>query len=161
MALPPLRIFGPGLLRYDQLRRSWYMFFFQTPFADMVVPANDLDFIGRLWADWSPGYDATEDLGHVRDALGEPANLGAALGYYRAAFSGPPPPQFSAEAAALAVDPAQPLLYLHGANDGCIAAELGAAVDGAVIVERAGHFLHLEQPDEVNRRIMEFVSAGS
>ena len=41
-----------------QLQRSWYMFFFQHPFADGIVPANDLAFIDRLRADWSPGFDA-------------------------------------------------------------------------------------------------------
>jgi pimeloyl-ACP methyl ester carboxylesterase len=161
MALPPTRIVGAGLLRYEQLRRSWYMFFFQTPFAEMVVPANDFEFIAKLWSDWSPGYDATDDIAHVRDALGDAANLQAAIGYYRAALSGgPPPPEHAAEAAALASDPPQPMLYLHGADDGCIGVDLGAAVEGAVIVEGAGHFLHLERPQEVNRRIMEFVGTG-
>ena len=69
---------------YDQLQRSWYMFFFQSPLADMAVPMDDLAFIDRLWADWSPGYDAADDLAHVKDALRDPANLTAALGYYRA-----------------------------------------------------------------------------
>ena len=160
MALPPGRVFGPGLLSYDQLRRSWYMFFFQSPLADMVVPVRDLEFIARLWQDWSPGYDATEDMGHVRDSLGDPANLAAALGYYRAAFGGStPPPTLAAEAAALGQDPPQPMLYLHGENDGCIGVEIGRRVEGAVIIEGAGHFLHLEQPEIVNRRILEFLAS--
>ena len=52
-----------------QVKRSWYMFFFQHMIADLVVPANDLAFIDMLWADWSPGHDATEDLGYVKAAL--------------------------------------------------------------------------------------------
>ena len=59
-----------------------------TPLADMAVPMDDLAFIDRLWADWSPGYDATEDLPHVKDALRDPANLAAAIGYYRATLGG-------------------------------------------------------------------------
>ena len=62
------------------------MFFFQNPLADVAVGLDDLAFVGRLWQDWSPGYDATEDMAHVRDALGDPANLAAAIGYYRAMF---------------------------------------------------------------------------
>ena len=27
------------------------------------------------------------------------------------------------------------------------------------VVDRAGHFLHLEQPDEVNRLVVEFLSS--
>src|SRR3546814_5976831 len=64
------------------------MFFFQHPLADMVVPMDDLAFIDRLWADWSPGYDASDDLPAVKDCLRDPANLSAALGYYRATLSG-------------------------------------------------------------------------
>jgi pimeloyl-ACP methyl ester carboxylesterase len=135
------------------------MFFFQTPFADMVVPANDLDFIRRLWLDWSPGYDPTEDVAHVRESLGDGANLQAALAYYRTAFGSVPLPDgLSAEAAALGQPAEQPLLYLHGANDGCIGAEIGAAVEGAVIVADAGHFLHLERPDVVNRLVVDFLT---
>lgn len=148
MALPPVRVFGAGLLRYDQLKRSWYIFFFQTPFADFVVPADDLEFLARLWEDWSPGYDASEDLAHVRASLGEPANLQAALGYYRAAFSGGGAP---------VGEPTQPMLYLHGERDGCIGVEMARAMEGAVVVEGAGHFLHLERPDLVNAKIVEFL----
>ena len=38
------------------------MFFFQHPLADLLVGADDLAFIDMLWRDWSPGFDATEEL---------------------------------------------------------------------------------------------------
>src|SRR5512140_3768095 len=52
---------GPSVLNaflsdYDQQRRSWYMFFFQHPFADAAVAHDDFRFIERLWQDWSPGW---------------------------------------------------------------------------------------------------------
>jgi pimeloyl-ACP methyl ester carboxylesterase len=61
--------------------------------------------------------------------------------------------------------PDKPLLYLHGAQDGCLGADLARAAlpllkppsEGA-IVEGTGHFLHLERPDEVNARILRFVA---
>ncbi len=87
-AVPPAGALAADFVAYDQLRRSWYVFFFQTPLADAVVGMDDLAFIDRLWADWSPGYDATEDLRRVKDALREPERLAAALGYYRAMISG-------------------------------------------------------------------------
>jgi len=68
----------------DQLKRSWYMFFFQHPLSDLVVQNNDLAFIDMLWRDWSPGYDGAADAANVKAALANPANLQAALGYYRA-----------------------------------------------------------------------------
>ncbi|MEX2659427.1 MAG: alpha/beta fold hydrolase, partial [Acidimicrobiales bacterium] len=61
-SVPPAGAMSAGFLTYDQLRRSWYMFFFQHPLAELVVGMDDLAVVDRLWADWSPGYDATEDL---------------------------------------------------------------------------------------------------
>ena len=85
MAVPPGPAVGVTFLtNLDQIKRSWYMFFFQHDFADMVVPANDLAYIDMLWRDWSPGHDATEDLALLKPSLRDPANLTAALGYYTA-----------------------------------------------------------------------------
>ncbi len=89
-AVPPLASMADGFFTYDQLRRSWYVFFFQTPFAEMVVARDDYAFIDRLWADWSPGYDGSWDAAQVKRALATPESLGAAIGCYRAMFAGPP-----------------------------------------------------------------------
>src|SRR3954452_888456 len=119
-AVPPAGAVAQGFLTYRQLHRSWYMFFFQSPLADMVVAMNDLDFIDRLWADWSPGYDGSaEDVPHVKDCLRKPENLTAALGYYRAMFAGGDDP----ESAAASQPTPQPTLYLHGGTDGCVGVE--------------------------------------
>lgn len=165
MSVPPLALMAQAFTTFDQLRRSWYMFYFQTPLADFTVPMNDFSFIERLWADWSPGFDSSQDVAHVRAALADPANLGAALGYYRAMLT---PPATTDELAyihaAIANVPNMPVLYLHGENDGCIGTEVVAdtldhlAVGSEMhIVESAGHFLHLEQPEEVHHLIGEFL----
>ncbi len=169
LAVPPPSTVAEAFFSYDQLRRSWYMFFFQSPLADLAVPLDDLAFIERLWADWSPGLvDAAEDLAHVKDCLRDPANLAAALGYYRATLgSGPRSPEYDAIEAAGATPLTQPTLYLHGADDGCMGAEL---VDDSVltalphpssrveIVADTGHFLHLEEPEAVNRLVIDFLT---
>jgi pimeloyl-ACP methyl ester carboxylesterase len=168
MAVPPAGAVAAGFLTYAQLKRSWYMFFFQHGLADMVVGMNDLSFIDGLWEDWSPGYDASEDLPHVKDCLRDPANLMAALGYYRATLGN------------VGLDPAldgvqakggeptkQPTLYLHGRTDGCMGIEVaeGARMfltsEGSrmEVVEDAGHFLHVERPDAVNDLIVDFVTS--
>ena len=156
LAVPP-----PGqmtnFLNYDQLRRSWYMFFFQSPLADIAVPMDDLVFIERLWADWSPGYDGSEDVPKVKDALRAPENLAAAIGYYRAMFDSSRHAPELAEAQAATGQPIpQPLLYLHGRDDGCLGADLAGSP--TVMIDGAGHFLHVERPDEVNAHIIKFVS---
>jgi pimeloyl-ACP methyl ester carboxylesterase len=149
VAVPPMAALAAGFLTYDQLRRSWYIFFFQNPLADIAVGFDDLRFVDRLWADWSPGYDAGDDLPRVKDALRAPEHLGAAIGYYRAMFE---------PSAAMAADGpmAQPWLYVHGRRDGCVGVELAGAE--AVVLDDAGHFLHLERPDEFGRLVLDFLA---
>jgi pimeloyl-ACP methyl ester carboxylesterase len=164
-AVAPQASMAEGFFRFDQLRRSWYVFFFQTPLAEHAVSLDDYAFIDRLWADWSPGFDASWDAARVKEALASPGNLAAAIGYYRAMFAGPPAdPAAAAAQAAGGTAPRQPTLYLHGADDGCMGIDsIGPVADflapgsEMVVVEGAGHFLHLEQPGLVNERIVEFL----
>jgi pimeloyl-ACP methyl ester carboxylesterase len=165
-AVPPA-LGMEALLSYEQVKRSFHIFVFQWPLAEMIVGADDLRFIDRLWADWSPGYDAVEDLGFVKAGLRDPANLTAALGYYRATLGAlPQDPALADLQAATGAPPPQPTLYLHGADDGCMAvtltegtAEQLSAGSRLGRVPHAGHFLHLERPDVVNPAIVAFLTA--
>lgn len=167
MAVPPGNALALGFLtNLNQVQKSWYMFFFLHGLADIVVPANDLEFIDRLWSQWSPGYDATEDLLFVKAALRDPANLAAALGYYRATLgNGKRDERYEVAQNAAQVVPAQPMLYMHGRDDGCLGLDvLEAALPSlpsnvnVKVIDDAGHFLHIEQPKIVNAHILDFVS---
>jgi pimeloyl-ACP methyl ester carboxylesterase len=166
-AVPPFASMAAGFFTPDQLRRSWYVFFFQTPFAEHAVSLDGYEFIDRLWSDWSPGYDGTWDATQVKEALGTPERVAAAIGYYRTMFAGPSDDATAAEAqeAGSTVAP-QPTLYLHGADDGCMGIDIiGPVTDHLapgsemVTVEHAGHFFHVEQPDVVNDHILRFLTA--
>lgn len=156
MAVPPLRAMsghGPLVLA-RQARMSWYTLFNQLP----ALPERSFERLVRhLWAAWSPGYDAGQDLEHVLAALREPAHRSAALGYYRAAAR-----PWQVEAAyrdwhrTWTGTPTVPALALHGAQDGCLHPRIAERA-GAVLVEGAGHFLQLERPDEVGRLVTGFL----
>jgi pimeloyl-ACP methyl ester carboxylesterase len=164
-AVPPIGAIGLKLFGYDQLKRSFYIFVFQSPMAEMAVAVDDLAFIERLWRDWSPGYDPSGDVPEVKAALRDPANLAAAIGYYRAMLgTTEPDPTYAAQAAAAGLTPPQPTLYLHGVDDGCMGIDLAA--DSAQFlspgsefasIPGAGHFLHVERPEVVNPLILDWV----
>lgn len=170
MAVPPAGAVAEGFLSFRQLKRSWYMFFFQNPLADVVVQLDDLAFIDRLWEDWSPGYiESGEDRAWVKASLTDPANLSAALGYYRATLQPQlQDPALADEEAAIGSTPPQPQLYLHGIDDGCMGVEvaekagahLPVAGSRAELVPGTGHFLHLEAPDVVNGHVLRFLAEG-
>lgn len=172
MSVPPAAAFRPlgrvadraRLLRElpRQMLRSWYIMYFQLPWlpersASWVLP--------RLWRNWSPGYDAEEDLRHVDAAIGTPESWRAALGPYRATIRNTRPPAQYAELHRYWTEPPRlPSLYLHGRDDGCATPAfahwtekvLPAGSDVAV-VEHAGHFLQLDQPEEVAELLLRFI----
>jgi pimeloyl-ACP methyl ester carboxylesterase len=165
-AVPPTLSIGMNLLTYAQLQRSWYMFFFQSAMAESALPLENYAFIDQLWRDWSPGYDGAWDIGRVKESIGDPEHIVAAISYYRAMFDPARQlPEFAEEQAAGLLPTPKPTLYLHGRDDGCmLLSSIGSPLDYLAegsemeILDGAGHFLHVEKPEIVNRRILEFLT---
>jgi len=168
MAVPPGGALATAFVTdLDQVQRSWYMFLFQHPLAELLLGANDFALVDRLWAQWSPGYDAAEDIRYAKEALRPPGHLPAAISYYRDAPTGVPSPADAAGARETLRRLEVPLLYLHGARDGCIGLDSVELVrpwfpprTRTVVLENADHFVQLEQPQEFNRLVIEFIAAA-
>lgn len=149
-----------------QQRRSWYMYLLASPLGEPALTWDDFAFFDRLWADWSPGFTPhPTHIARVKESLRAPGAALAAASYYKHLFL--PELQDPALAAAQAKFGTAPLempaLYLHGADDGCIGADIEtehalytAGVE-AEIIPRTGHFLHLEAPAIINARILKFL----
>jgi pimeloyl-ACP methyl ester carboxylesterase len=147
-----------------QLARSWYIFYFQLP----LLPEHSASWVlPLLWKRWSPSYHADEDLRHVDAAIGTPESWRAALGPYRATIRNTRPPERYAELNELwSQAPVLPCLYLHGRDDGCMTSaftrwteKVLPAGSEVAIVEHAGHFLQLEQPDKVANLVLTFIGS--
>ncbi|MFG2003255.1 alpha/beta fold hydrolase [Spirillospora sp. NPDC048911] len=165
LSVPPMNAMMSGFFSYDQLKRSFYIFLFQTPLAEMAL---DRAFVEALWRDWSPGYHPTADVDNVMECLSTPANIAAAIGYYRAMLD---PSRllekYAAEQESAVKTGERPTLYLHGVQDGCLSPEMAdpntvlthlPPNSRADLIPNAGHFLQLENPKEVNRQILTWLS---
>ena len=169
-SVPPAGGYSIDAISLAQMRRSWYSFLFQLPelaVPEQLVAADDMALIDRLWADWSPGYDAAEDVRRAKEALAPPGRLRAALSYYRDAPTAIPAREEAAATQEALRQLTVPLLYLHGSRDGCIGLDSVERVRRyfpprahVLVFEEAGHFLHLEQPEEFNRRVLEFATTA-
>lgn len=152
---------------YLQSKRSWYIYFFQLPFAVEAVRSEDFKFLERLWRDWSPGFEPPPGfLEEMRDSLKEPENTEAALGVYRAlldpAHQDPEVTKLQDELASRI--PECPALAIFGAKDGCIGVEVSEGMEAFFpaglerrVIPSAGHFVHLEAPGEVARLLLGFL----
>jgi len=159
LAAPPAAALA-ALFSYRQLKRSFYVWFIQQvglPETVLLEPG----FWESLWADWSPGYDAGEDVAELRRHVNAD-NITDVIAPYRASFNPDfADPQASAEASAALRDPPLPTLYLHGADDGALGVDifghpsehLPAAGSVFEIIDGVGHFLHLEQPEMIAAKI--------
>jgi pimeloyl-ACP methyl ester carboxylesterase len=149
-----------------QQRLSWYIFFFQMPFAEAAVAHADFIFLEQLWRDWSPAWSySADELAAVKATFRKPGVLRAALSYYRDTLNPARHHPTLADTRARQGEPVGvPTLYIHGAQDGCIGVEMTDGMERAFtaslnkrIIADAGHFVHQEKPEEVNRLLLEFI----
>lgn len=165
LAVPPTAALAAGIFSYPQLKRSFYIWFIQqVGLAEGVVVGPG--FFESLWADWSPGYDPAEDVAELRRYV-TAENIADVVAPYRASFNPDfADPDAEEEAVASMQPPPVPTLYLHGATDGALGADLLSDVTAHLptagsafeILDGVGHFLHLEQPELIAAKIRDWLA---
>lgn len=145
-----------------QLRKSWYVWFFQVPFwPERELVKRNFRFIDMLYRDWSPSwrfsFAATDP---VKKALSAPGAVQAALGYYRAMVRGSTHRLRTVMSQRTLV----PSLVMAGVQDGSIGFEQFDNVRRAYGTEfrfrqfdGAGHFPHRECFDEFIAELLTFI----
>ncbi len=166
-AAHPGAVRGDLAVNYERLKGIWHAYFFQMPFAEQAVAANDLAFLERWWRDASPNYvPAPEHMERVKHTFRQPGVVTAALNYYRHTFhpAGREPALQTLQERLSTTPITVPTLALHGTHDRPGRLEAFETMDDLftqglkkVILPGTGHFLHLERPDEVKRHVLPFL----
>jgi pimeloyl-ACP methyl ester carboxylesterase/2-polyprenyl-6-methoxyphenol hydroxylase-like FAD-dependent oxidoreductase len=164
MNAPHPERFRAGVRSMRQLRRSWYIGFYQMPaIPEAYVRWGDYRLLRTALRDTArPNAFTPDDVQRYRDALSRPGALTAALNYYRAV------PRVMLDTRN---DPSRsprieaPALVIWGEQDIFLGPEL-AEPDRSLVpdlrVERlpqASHWVQVDQPELVNDLLLGFIGA--
>lgn len=165
------RFFTAFTTNLQQIKRSWYNYFFQQPTAKEAFEHDDYAMLDLFFRDWSPDWkEYKKHLKSVKETYKKEGSVQTAIDYYRQSWG-----VYELKDEALKKlqkkisdqNPFQvPCLYFHGKNDGCIGVEnadgmeqLFAATFEKHIIKEAGHFAHLEKPEVINKTILKFLKS--
>ena len=159
----PARL-AEGLRTWQQLKKSWYFFFFQLPWLpERLMAAGGAQAIGRAFS--ALAMDQTnfgpEDLQVYRDNALIPGALTAMVNYYRAAAQTTGFSNFTRDK----VSPITvPTLMIWGEEDLALGVELTDGYEGLVQdftlvrLKGVGHWVQQEAPQAVNTHLEAWLS---
>jgi pimeloyl-ACP methyl ester carboxylesterase len=144
--------------------KSWYIYFFQIPFlVEWILRAGDYSVLSRMLRGSGRRNTFTEeDIAEYRKAWSQKGALSATLNWYRAAFRRGLKSYFRhRDMTARRVK--VPTLMLWGRHDLALSERMvGPSIalcdNGcSVLFARATHWVQHDQPNEVNRLLIEFL----
>jgi pimeloyl-ACP methyl ester carboxylesterase len=145
-----------------QLHFAFHVWLLQMEvFAEATFRANDFALVDYLWQLWSSQAPDPDHLTRVKKTLSEPGVVPGLLGYYRGLVRIPSAkPDFYEKATR---NISVPMLVIYGEDDPARALSENERpyFEGQYrreIVPRAGHFVHREQPQQLNRLLLEQLS---
>lgn len=155
-------VWGKQALKHPtQALRSTYVAFFQLPWVPeaMLGSFDGLGLKAMIQGSAKPDSFEPGALEHYARAWAHPGSVTAMLNYYRALRERPK----TEKSARLK----PPTLILWAGDDVFLeknVAEAGLVLcdhDKLEIVDGASHWLHIEQPERINARVIEFLAEGS
>jgi pimeloyl-ACP methyl ester carboxylesterase len=161
IAIPPPATLASALADPAQQQRLFYVFMFTVEGVAEAILHRDRALIDYLWSTWSPSLRMDDAYrAWIHNMYGRTEYIDSVLKVYRANFDPSRADPALAEHRTEGVAE-KPLLVLGGAEDGCLDAkyftEDGLASGSEVeVLLGVGHFLHLEQPETVARRVLEW-----
>jgi epoxide hydrolase 4 len=155
------RKLSQGLHHPDQLRKSWYFFFFATPdLPESVVHANHWHFFRHFLRDAHPAFTPEETDRYI-EAWSQPGAATGMINYYRSSVR---QSQKKAEAALRPIS--APTLVIWGQRDRYLGQDLAepepADVPNLAGVERlpdASHWVHHDEAERVTQLLSDFFAA--
>ena len=138
-----------------------HFLYYQLPTSHWWVSRNNFSHLDRIYKSWAPTFTPSADtMSNIKDTLGQPGALDAALGYYWSFRK-------AGEAGAGAATPDSkidvPSLIISGDQDVIDQARFDTArgaFAGAYefrLFENVGHFPQLEVPEKLAEEILQFL----
>jgi pimeloyl-ACP methyl ester carboxylesterase len=161
LSVPHPRIFIKNLIKNPaQLRRSWYIFFFQLPWLpEFILRRRDWALLVHVLRNTSaPEVFSDPDLEQYKKSWAKKGALTAMLNWYRAALFHPSKFALDPEASRVKV----PALAIFGKNDQFVGEAMARESlqycdDGDLeIFETATHWVQHEEPAQVNTLLSQF-----
>ena len=147
-----------GFRTFKQLRKSWYMFFFQIPrLPEYMIGRDDFSFAKRSLRSDSKDAFTDEDLERYVEAWSQPGALTGMINYYRAALRRTP----GKALARMRPIPASTLV-IWGMRDRHLGSELAVPAPEWVPdvrfepIPEATHWVQHDAPQRVNELLLQF-----
>ncbi len=154
-------------LNVRQLRRSWYMFFFQIPWLpEFVLSRGNYRTLASVLRGTAVRKEAfsDEDVRRFQEAAAKRGALTAALNYYRALFRSGMGPAILAGQGRVFPLLHMPTLAIWGEEDTALGVELTQGMEEFFAgpfeiryLPDTSHWVQQERPDECNRLLLEFL----
>ncbi len=148
---------------WSQLRKSWYIFFFQLPrIPEMILGAKNAKLVGQMIkrSSSSPSMFPSEVIDKFTESASKPGSLEAMINYYRGLIRGGGMRR-QAQLGFPLID--IPTLMIWGEEDVALSKKTTLGTDEFVTdltlryLPRVSHWCQQEQPDIVNLMISNFI----